>query len=347
MEDGVNFGVRSEIVSSRFVMFWFICIVIAVFVLSIFRFQSFTTLDDSYGLKTLSTTFLRGLGGTSGTVQAGLVINKFHEFNVVNNKFAFEGILWFKFDPSIVSMKTIEGISFENGSIVERSSAHAQIINDDLFVRYNIRASFQARMNYGGFPADDHKLYLVLIHKEVSPSTFIFDAARQDFLIVDNMVRQGWKEHDRTVEAGYIESHIESSSIDVVISNPAVAFGIDYRRDSMRDLMTILLPMLVMLAMSMCSFSMDPQRFWSSRVTLAMQTVVGLVAFRFVMESISPRVGYFMVSDYLFFLFLCIYIVIFLANLAVQKLQVWHEKFLIILIALTVITSVALLWINF
>jgi hypothetical protein len=346
-EDSVMSHIRSDVVSAQFVMFWFTLIVTSAMILSFFRFQSFTTLDESYGLKTLSTTFLRGLGGTSGTVQTGLVIDTFHEFNVVNNKFIFEGILWFKFDPSIISMTTIEGISFENGSIIERSSPHSQIIGDDLFVRYNIRASFQSRMNYGGFPADDHKLYLVLVHKGVSPATFIFDAARQDFLIADDMIRQGWKEYDHTVEAGYIESHISSAAIDVSITNPAVAFGIDYRRNSMRDLMTMLLPMLVMLAIGMCSFALNPKTSWNSRISLTIQTVVGLVAFRFVMESISPHVGYFMISDYLFFLFLCLYILIFLANLAVYKLETWHEKLLIALIALTVVISITLLWIYF
>jgi len=347
MSDDIIIDVRSDSVSPRFVMLWFIFIVTSVIVMSIFRFQSFTTLDSSYGLKTLSTTFTRSLGGSSGSIQTGLIINRFHEFNVINNKFTFEGILWFKFDPSVISMETIDGIAFENGSIIERSAPYAQIIGDQIFVRYSIRASFQTRMNYGGFPADDHKLYLVLTHKGVSPAIFIFDAARQDFLIADNMDRQGWQEQDHTVQTGYIESRIESAAVNVSITNPAVAFGIDYRRDSMRDLMTILLPMLVMLAISLCSFSMSPRKFWSSRVSLSMQTVVGLVAFRFVMESISPRVGYFMISDYLFLLFLCIYILIFLANLAVQQLEVWQEKVLIILISLTVIATCALLWIYF
>lgn len=199
-------------------------------------------------------------------------------------------------------------------------------------------------MNFRDFPDDDHRLYLIFIHQAVSPGSLIFDSARPDFIVLDDKSSEGWTEFDRSVQVGYFETQLRASMVDISMKHPTAVFGIDYRRSSMRDWLSIILPLLTMLGITFCAFAMDREKFWKTRIEISLQSILGAVAFRFVMETMSPKVGYLMVSDKLFFLFLTVFTFLFLVSLVSPRLNTHYEKTILIFVQSIVATSCYIFW---
>jgi hypothetical protein len=54
----------------------------------------------------------------------------------------------------------------------------------------------------------------------------------------------------------------------------------------------------------------------NTSISIAAGSVTGILAYRFVIANMSPKVGYFVFSDYLFFLFLTMSTLVFLVNIS-------------------------------
>ncbi len=93
--------------------------------------------------------------------------------------------------------------------------------------------------------------------------------------------------------------------------HPRVIFALDYTPTGLRQLVSIILPLLLIFSLTIFTFSMDPEPYYRSILTLSSGAVTGLIAYKFVIENLSPKVGYFMLGDMLFFLFLTMTFVIF------------------------------------
>ena len=70
----------------------------------------------------LTPSIIAETGSIPARVNAGLRINNMREFDFINNKFAFDGIVWFVFDPAIVSLDTISNFAFERAEIKSKSA---------------------------------------------------------------------------------------------------------------------------------------------------------------------------------------------------------------------------------
>src|SRR5437762_2096256 len=86
-----------------FILVWFTIMVAGSLLASWFHFQSFTPHDITHSLTPLSPEIIQSFGGHPGIVHIGLIIEKFREFKIIENKFVFNGTLWFNFDPSLTS----------------------------------------------------------------------------------------------------------------------------------------------------------------------------------------------------------------------------------------------------
>jgi len=317
---------------------------VAILLSSWMHFQVFVPTDQPYSVQPISDELLQKFERSPATVATGLVITRFLTFNVAANKFVFEGTLWFYFDPAQVAEKMIDTITFENGSFLEKSEPYTEMIAHKKLVRYAVRVKLQTQLNYMAFPDDDHKLMLIMLHKGASVSDLLLTVARPDFVIQDELGREGWSVFDRNTQAGYVESRIHSAQGNFTTLHPAVAFGIDIRRTSMREFITILFPMLIMFIMSLATFSVSGA---PERLNLTLSSIAGIVAFRFVMDSVSPKVPYFMLSDYLFLLFLSAYVFLFFMNLVSSRLSLNWLKAIIIGSTSFVAGSCILLWTYF
>ncbi len=266
------------------------------------------------------------------TVRAGLSIFKYREFDMVNNNFIFEGTLWFEFDPSIISIETVSHFRFEKGDIVSISPVRSHLSGDRLQLFYDIIVKFKTELDYKLFPIDDHMLELVMVNTKVSPHNLIFEADGQSFIVAPDTESYGWIQATQEITTGYSQQAINTREPSLDIIRPAIQFSILYRRSGFKYALILLMPLMVFIIIMLTTFSYDPEKYFSSIMVANGASLSGLIAFRFVIENMSPKVGYFMISDYFFLIFLVLAAIIFLIGIFSLNISMRTKKMLILLV---------------
>lgn len=250
-------------------------------------------------------------GVTPTPVSIGLFILNFPVLDFVNNQFVFDGVIWFSFDPALISLDSVGKFSFEKGEILQKSEPYTQINDNRLFARYDIRVRFTADLEYLLFPFDDHSLNITVVNRIVQPSEMIYVSYASYFNLADKMSFSGWDIYGFSVRTGYSESVFDKYEQGRSLANPKAVFSIDFRRIGIRNILLILLPLFLIYFLSLFAFSFDPVNKSSTVLSISTAGVTSLLSYRFVIESMSPKVGYFVLSDRLFVLLLTLALVEF------------------------------------
>jgi hypothetical protein len=328
--------VSREKVSPYFQMFMILLSTLVLVAGFYLRMEKFSTADEPVRRETLTPKKLKEFGGAPEYIDVGLHINRFQEFDVTKNKFQFFGSVWFQFEAGALSIETLRNFTFDRGTILYRSEPDTSLDGTRLMVRYNVQVAFNTGLVFSDFPLDDHRINLVLTHPFLAPEEAIFDSKTTDFKYSGNLIPFGWKLVGQSVTSGFSSAIISDKSPDKPIKQPIVGFSLDVERYGARYVLAILLPILLLHFIIYFCLSVDA----NPSVTIALGSVTGMLAYRYVIEQLSPLTGDLMLSDYFFFLFLASSGIIFLFNnidLFVVKLPIKIKKLGIILNHLLVI----------
>lgn len=332
---------KEEYSTSAF--FQFICMAITSIMLFGLIYKAtvtFKTFDEMPELLPITPKLATEFSGT-GKVKVGLQIANFSIFDVLANNFAFAGTVWFEFDPSITSLDTIGKFSFEKGDIKFLAAPNTRIIKGKLFARYDVKVDMKDNLNYKYFPFSDHTIFITLDNNYVSPAEMIFESAISDFVISKGLFVSGWKEYDKHVYTGYSLAQLEQNNKETDVYRPRTIFSIDYKFSGIRQILTILLPIILIFFITLFTFAMEPVNYDKSILTLSSGSVTALLAYRFVIENLSPKgVGYFMLSDLLFFIFLTMTFLVFFLNTRTLNFNKRAKQFFTIAIDGFVVLSV-------
>lgn len=297
--------------------FQLLCIAISSLILGILIFQrinQYNSIDESPQLLPIIPEKAKIFGGTPAIVKVGLYMRNFSEFNTLTNNFTFNATLSFEFDPSIISMESVRRFYFDKGELLSISESATKLINDKLLVGYDIRLKKKDNLNYSFFPFSDHTFHFVITHRS-TPSEVVYESSLKNFGLSKSVQEvAGWKASNKQVATGYTMDELEVDNETKRLYNPRVLFTIDYSLNTYRQLLTILLPLVLLFYLAIFSFSINPVTYYGSIMSLSSGAVTGLLAYRFVIENLSPKTGIFMLSDYIFFLILCLCCIIFLVN---------------------------------
>ncbi len=289
------------------------------------RTAYFRSLDEPMTFKTISPQKLREFGGFPESINVGLQIDHFHEFDVIKNQFVFSGNVWFEFEGDTVAIEPLSNFEFDRATILYRSLPDTKIIGSKLVVRYVIKVAFNTGLQYADFPVDSHRINLVLTHPFISPEEFIFENKADDFIFEDELWQFGWRKSNLFVKQGYAESKLSEQNVEKTVLQPLVGFSIDIQRYGGRSLLAILLPIWLIYYLMFFALSVDA----GPSITVALGGITGILAYRYVIEQLSPRTGDLMISDYIFFLILASAMLIFLFtqfDLYVMKLGLGAKK---------------------
>ncbi len=251
-------------------------------------------------------------------VKVGVIITNMPTFDISENNFVADLIVWFEFDSSKVPFEVIDKFSFDRAKIDEKSDPFITNKGDTTFVRYRLRITFSSPLNHRLFPLNDHTLYLTLKNDYVEADKLAFVAAESSFFIEPEAETDVWKVVGRSAEAGYFEDRLGEYSSQS-LKYPGVLFSLDLAKQGMRKVFLIMLPMLILFILASISFSLDPKKLASSILGLSTGTLTGLIAYRFVIERVEPNVGYFTFTDHVFNLFLVAIFLIYMVNLFAIK----------------------------
>ena len=284
-----------------------ICLIITsllTIIMAYYAMIDFRDIEPSPELHPITPQKLAEWVGEPTVVKTGLHIINFPEFDMVHNDFLMDGIIWFEFDPALVSLETIGKFSFEKGDIKIKSEPDTKLIDTKLFAEYKIRIHFSSNLSYQFFPLDDHRIYISLINSYVSPSEIIFEAEKSGFSLSEEIYLGEWKQIDYGLRTGYSEALLEKHDVRKMVRNPKVVFSIDFSRTGIRQGFLILLPLFLIFFIGLFSLGFDPKTHAREVLTLPSGSITSMIAYRFVIQRMSPQLGYFILSDHVFTLFL-------------------------------------------
>lgn len=297
------------------------------------------SLDKSPELASITPAVAAQLGGNPSVVNVGLYIMDYADFDMIGNKFTFSAVLWFLFDPSTISLDTLSKFSFQKGQIISVSAPSTRLVGGKLLARYNVRVTVKTNLSYALFPFESHVLHIVVDNNYVTPGEVKFKSSSGDFGIASEVATTGWKLTGVKVDSGYSVAQLGNSKSENDIYHPRLVFSLSYAHTGVRQPLTILLPLLLIFYMAIFSLSMDPETNYGSMLALSSGGVTGLLAYRFVIENLAPKVGYFMLSDYIFFLLLVSTCSVFFVNMGLVKFREKNRPYIIFFLHALVILA--------
>jgi len=345
--------VHSNYVGSWFQIIWILITSSLISILLFWPYRTFTPLEASPKL----TSFTPGetvLFGSPAFVQSGMYIKDFVDADLTHGTMTIEALVWFMFDPAYISLDRVSRFSFVNGTIVNpdevvkrRQQAETHVIDERYVIaRFDIRAELRLPLQYDLFPIDDHYCPIILVNEAATPYEMAFHAVRRDFIVEPTLGALGWDQVDSDVRAGHRQYTLDKHEKHETSYAPEVIFSIDYRRIGVRYIISILLPLLLTFFVSLFAFSFDIEGPNAGQAFgFATGGITAMMAYYYVIQSMSPTVGYFMISDYLYYLFLLLNFFIFLIILFRANTSVWQKRLIVIALHLIVIASAGYLFI--
>ena len=316
-------------------------------------YRTFTPLDEAPVLQSFTPERLVEFGMPT-QVRSGMYVKDFVSVDMVAGTMVTDLLVWFIFDPSLISLDTIGEFSFANGTIVKpdkpeevKKRAATRIADGGMMLaQYDIRVEFRLPLQYDLFPLDDHTAYFVLVNNFATPRQMIFGSVRQDFIVTPGIAELGWSQVDADVRTGYREYAIDESDPQKTSYRPQIIYSIDYRRTGVRHIIAIFLPLMLIFFISLFAFSFDlagPNA--GQAFGFASGGITAMVAYYYVIQNMSPEVSYFMISDYLYFLFLLLNFIVFLITLFKTNITARYKRWLLVTLHALVITSSVYLFI--
>ncbi|KKR95548.1 MAG: hypothetical protein UU47_C0032G0004 [candidate division TM6 bacterium GW2011_GWE2_41_16] len=261
-------------------------------------------------------------------ISVGFFIRSFSKFDTLHGNFVLSGSVWFEFDPRKVSLEQIGNFNIEQSTILEKSQPYVMQAGEKMFVRYDIKVEFTSQLEYQAFPLDEHRIGFVLANRFLPAQNFFFESFNKNFMVKQaNMERDPeWILTRNIVYTGYAQDIYDKTLSQRQITYPVVSFVLEFMRISSKTLAVSFLPLLFLFFISLLSFSLDPKQYAIQIITISMGTLSAMIAYRFVIDSISPRVSYFMLSDYLYLIFLFANFIIFLISFLIPKFTLMQRK---------------------
>lgn len=303
--------------------------------------QGFKTDDEFPELSSLTPQEIIDIGGSPTFVDVGLYIRDVPKFNLTEGEVIIDATVWFLFDPSLISIERLGDFSFHRATVLYKSKPYTRIEKGKLLARYDIKFALALKLNYKKFPLDDHRIHLTLTNHRLSPTEVIFQSSRINLILNPEIIIPGWEHVDSTVKIGYLLDELDPYEQKRNIYHPRVIFSLDFARVGFRSVIVIILPLLLIFMIVLFSWTFDPfGRFATGIMPMSVMSITAVVAHHFVIDRLSPKTGYLMISNYIFLLILTFCCMVFLVNVLGKRVTGFVKN--ILALVLYVMLAIAL-----
>lgn len=285
----------------------------------------FNSTDPEPHLQNIDVELTKQFAAFTVNVETGIFIRNFSRFSIIENKFTIDMVVWFLFDPTEVTLDTIAKFSFENGEIKKKSSPDIKIMGDKTFVKYDVIVDLKSNLRFERFPLEDHKLAIILTNNFVTPYEVMFQVLSTDFVVAPKIFVANWKIQKLNTNFGIDENILNQIDKTKKIAYPKAVFTIDLAKDGIRKIFIIFVPIFLVFFFCLFSFFLTVGNF-IGRTTLAISSLSALLGYRFVIERLMPKVGYFTTTDSIYIILLAFAFFSFIFQVVLTRLFNIFEK---------------------
>jgi len=234
-------------------------------------------------------------------VEVGALLVNVEKVDLVANSYRLDFYLWFKFNPSDISLNEVRDFEFINGA---PSKYEVKADGTQGYLEYRVRGDFIKTFDFTQYPFESHELAVELEHKNLDISSVIFEEDTESEIEATANVA-GWD------LGGFQTSVTEHAYGEEMYSR--FVFSVKLARPGVSAFFKSVLPVSVITTISLLTFFMAPQNF-AQRITLGVTTLLAATTFHLSLINGIPPTGYLTLADRIM---LSIY-TIFLYNLAVS-----------------------------
>lgn len=317
MKPAMKHGFASKYTS----FFWFyskLCILLLFLAYAVIlfwvRLKGFSSDDPLPAVQAVTIEQRKEFREFASLVRTGLYVKNFSTFNMSKNIFVVDATLWFEFYGSQIGLDVINRFSINNATIRSKSPPDVKVVNDKLVATYQLVFELQSDLKFHAYPLTDHSLSIVVLNNFVTPSEMYFDDddSAHSFNVSDNLFNSSWGVNSIKVQAALLREKLDRRDTNKIVDIPAVVYTINFEKRSFKELLILFLPLFAAGFFSWLSLLMNLSNE-VGRFSLAITAVTAILGYRFVIEQVSPQVGYFTVLDkfYLFLLSFCFLMFVF------------------------------------
>jgi len=301
-----------------------IIFIIVIYVIGVIKFSLlyFNSTDQIPKIQPINTNVIKSLGAFTAQVKIGFMLKQFPSFDITHNQFTIDSVIWFEFKSDEIMLETIERFSIDQGVIKYRSPADIKIIGNKILAKYNVLFDLKTDLQFHKFPFEDHRLTIAISNTFVTPEEMYYVVDNTSFQLQPNIFPANWKVIDTNVDAGYLDLNLDKQDASKQTANPKALFIINFAKASTKQLMIIFIPLFSAACFSLLSFAMNISNP-VGRFTLAISGVTALLGYRFVIEQVMPKVGYFTTTDEIYLFLLVFSFICFLFQLMFTR----HDRF--------------------
>lgn len=303
---------------------WKFVAFVALFIYVIFLFKvglgNFYTDDPIPDVETVGFEMRKQFKEFSSELRAGIYIKNFSTLDFYNNRFVWDGVVWFEFQKDQTELSVIEKFSFVNGKILQKSEPKVQKYDGKMLVKYDVIVDCKSDLDYHHFPLSDHRLSLILTNEFVTANELYFGDLDNSLSLVisDNLFTSNWKVHSTESSSGYSfvkydQHHDERKEII-----PQAVFTINFDKNGIKDVLVIFIPIFASFFLSLFSFFMSFNNH-RGKLAVTLSSITALLSYRFVIQQMMPSVRYFTTTDKIFLLLLIASFVVFIVQIFLAR----------------------------
>ncbi len=243
-------------------------------------------------------------------VKTGIIIEGFPQFSINKNLIVVNCMVWFKFNRSLIDLESIGSFSFLNTvKIYKKDLVKISVMENDFFVQYKVVFECSINVDQKFFPMNDHVIYIVMMNESFSAEEIVFDVNTSSIDFAKDLDIEDWNLIGSNAESGFAFLTIPGVSA-VPITHPRVVYTMNIKKTGLRKAALILIPIILILFIASTTLLMPS----STAISTAIGCLTGILAYRFVINTMSPNVGYFTLADHIYnFCLLLIFMTFLLA----------------------------------
>ncbi len=299
--------------------------IIGLFCVALSTFRSDDPIPD---VKMISFEMRKQFRDLASRVKVGLYIRNFPTFNFINNNFVVNALIWFEFNKNEIMLSTINQFSFENSNILHKSDPYVTLHEGKMLVQYDVIFETKTDINFYRFPLEDHRLSIVLTNNFISPNEMYFDDSfgALSFIVSDRLFTSDWEVHALRSVSGYTALAFDKYAPQREMLSPKAVFTIDLKKIGINKILLIFVPLFAAILLALFSFLMSFNNH-SGKATVGLTAITALLGYRFVIQQMSPPVGYFTLTDKVFTFFLLFAFLIFVFHVLLSRHYFfWEER---------------------
>lgn len=270
----------------------------------------------------------RKFGDTPPSVEVGIFVRSMPKFDIDNGQFSLIGSIWFYYYPSQISLEDIKKFKIDRGEILQKSEPKSKKVKEKILTVFDVNISFSSELNYRYFPFADHRVFLVVKFPQSTAQEMLLVSGKSNIIFDEDLFPGGWKLVDYATRYGFYSEYLDKNENKKFLANPQIYFSFNFKKPGFRKILIIIIPAFILFLLAMISLLIQNRESNQVSVNLSLAAISGLLVHRFVIENLSPKVGYFIMSDWLYTMFITMSFFSFILNISYEDSKYyWKIRF--------------------